>query len=207
MEREVFHIVQEYLNENKRFDISRISKKIQNYSKRNIININKEGIKVILQNLVKKKFIVEGSSLSRETILTNPTRKRIYNHVKKNPGTYFNQILKELRINNYLLVWHLDMLVKFHYINRVLYDNHNIYFVGDLKLEEVIVKYFTSKKKSREILQYLKENNWGISKTKISRELKMHSNTISRYLGQLEELKLIKKEQINKKNFYFLNSD
>ena len=50
-------------------------------------------------------------------------------------------------------------------------------------------------------------NEFGVNKTKISKELKMHPNTVSKYLNSLQEMQIITKERVGKKDLYFLNEN
>jgi predicted transcriptional regulator len=77
------------------------------------ININNRGIEEHLKSLVDKNLIVEGSKLSGYNILNNSKRKKIHEYIANNPGTYFNKIVKDLLLSNHVVVWHLNMLLKF----------------------------------------------------------------------------------------------
>ncbi len=120
-------------------------------------------------------------------------------------GTYFNRIIKELNLSNHIVVWHLSMLLKFNYVRKEVFDNHDIYFDSSLDFEGVKISYFTSKEKSKKIIDYLKSNNGGTTKTRLSETLKMHPNTITKYLNNLLEHNIIKKEKMANKTLYFLN--
>jgi predicted transcriptional regulator len=171
------------------------------------IDLNFRAIEKILGSLVKKKLIVEGTNLTRIDILKNKKRYQIYQFILKNPGVYFNKIVRELKINQSVVVWHINMLVRFDFIKKEEYMNHEIFF--DSKLESIDKKlsYYISKDKSKKIIEYLKTNNFGITKTHLSTDLGIHHNTISKYLENLEELNLIIKKKTSKKTLYFLNDD
>ncbi|KKM68071.1 hypothetical protein LCGC14_1464530, partial [marine sediment metagenome] len=47
----------------------------------------------------------------------------------------------------------------------------------------------------------------GITKTQLSKELKMHSTTISKYLKVLAQFGIIFKKKMSKRLIYFLNED
>ena len=55
--------------------------------------------------------------------------------------------------------------------------------------------------------EYLRINDYGITKTHLSADLGMHHNTISKYLKTLEEFNVIIKRKTVKKTLYFLNED
>lgn len=74
-----------------------------------------------------------------------------------------------------------------------------------MDFEGVKISYFTSKEKSKKIIDYLKTNNEGTTKTRLSEVLKMHPNTITKYLDSLLEHNIINKEKMSNKTLYFLN--
>lgn len=131
----------------------------------------------------------------------------IYNHISNNPGIYFYKIVKNLGLSNHVVIWHLNFLIKFNYIRKEIINNQKVYFTPNVKLKEVEKRYFSSRKRSQKILDYLKFNNQGVTKNQLSIELKIHSNTLSKYLESLEKLNLIVKEKMLKKTLYFLNND
>ena len=201
----VFSVVQEYLNKNRYFDVSEILPFIVSRFRMSSININMKGIEEILKSLVKKKIIVEGSKLSIDEILKNEKRKKIYDFILDNPGTYFYKIVTKLGISNHVVVWHLKMLQKFNFIKVEKFENHNVYFDAQFNVKNSKFAYITSKEKVKKIIVYLRENDYGISKSQLSNALKMHPNTISKYLKMLEQINMIIKKKVSKRVIYFLN--
>ena len=61
--------------------------------------------------------------------------------------------------------------------------------------------------KSKKIIEYLRSNDFGITKTHLSSDLGMHHNTISKYLKMLEEINVIVRKKTSKQTLYFLNED
>ncbi len=128
----VLTVVQEYLDKNRQFDLEKIISFIISRFRLSAINININGLKEILKSLIKKNLIVEGSKLSHDDILLNLKRLKIYNYILKNPGVYFNRIVKDLNLSNHIVIWHLNMLMRFNFIKEVVLDNHKIYFETNL---------------------------------------------------------------------------
>jgi predicted transcriptional regulator len=206
-EKIVLTVVKEYLNKNRYFNMNEILPFIHARFKMASININLRGIEEVLRILVKKKLLVEGSKLTKNDILKNDKRKKIYDYILKNPGTYFNRIVKSLELSNHVVIWHLSMLLKFNYIKTEKIDNHEIYFEFNFNLKNIKFNYFTSKDKSKQIIDYLKNNDIGITKTKISTDLKLHINTAIKYLDFLENFNVITRKILSKKTLYFLNEE
>jgi len=99
------------------------------------------------------------------------------------------------------------MLEDFNFIKRAQFENHEIYYTPKLKLEQIKTNFFYHKEKSRNIIKYLNANDTGITKTRLSNDLKMHPNTVAKYLKILEEYKIITKENHSNSTLFFLNED
>lgn len=204
-EKLILNVVEEYLNKNRYFDMSEILPFIISRFRMSSVDINIRRIGEILRTLVKKKYIVEGSKLINSDILKNLKRKQIFDYILENPGIYFNRLLKELRMTNHVVVWHLNVLVKFNFIKKEKFDNHDIYFDSKFDVKKSKFTYITSKDKSKKIINYLKKNDFGLTKTQLSKNLKMHPNTISKYLKLFEQFNIVVKKKASKRNIYFLN--
>ena len=206
-EKLVLNVIQEYLNKNRIFNMEEILPFITARFKMASININNRGIEDILKILVSKKLIIEGSKLYRDDLLLNRKRNLIYEFIVKNPGTYFNRIIKTLSLSNHVAIWHLEMLLKFDYIKKQKIENHNIYFDFTYRLRNTELKYFTSKEKSKLIIDYLKINNIGVPKTRLSKDLRLHFNTATKYLTFLEQFQVVAKRRLSGKTLFFLHDD
>ena len=74
-----------------------------------------------------------------------------------------------------------------------------------MSLDEVLPFYYKSKKKSRLILNYLREDNIGHTRTHLSGKLNIHSTTLKKYLDILEKYGFVIKEIFSNKVLYFLS--
>ena len=203
-EQIVLNIVHEYLNKNRQFVFEEILPYLNSRIRLSSVNISQEGVRKIVISLTNKKLIVEGSKLSKSEILNNKKRKDIYEFIIKNPGTYFNRIIQGLNLSNHIVVWHLNMLLKFEFITKEILENHEIYFDASSEFDDKKLKYVTSKEKSQKIISFMKNDNIGITKTHLSQELKMHMNTCAKYLDLLEKHDVIVKKKIDNNYLYFL---
>jgi len=203
-EKIILNIVHDYLDKNRQFTFEEILPYINSRIRLSSINISNQGVRNILKSLTNKKLIVEGSKLTKSEILNNKKRKDIYQFINENPGTYFNRIVHELNYSNHIVVWHLNMLLKFDFIIKEIIENHDIYFDANQEFEDMKPTYFTQKAKSQKIINFMKKDNLGITKTSLSQELNMHMNTLAKYLTLLEKYNVIVKKKIDKINLYFL---
>lgn len=206
-EKHILNIVQDYLSQNKYFNMQKIIPFIRANLKNLTIDLNSRAIEKHLSSLVKKKFIVEGTTLTQLDILHNKKRNQIYHFILKNPGVYINKIVRLLNISKQVVIWHINMLIKFNLVKKDEIENHEIYFDAKLSSGESKLSYLTSKSRSKKIIEYLRENNYGITKTRLSMDLVIHHTTISKYLNMLEDLNIIQKKRIDKQELYFLNEE
>ena len=204
-ERVVFEVVREYLDKNRIFEVNKILSFIKARFRMASVNITEDGIENLLYSLVKKKLLVEGSKLTSENIFENIRRKIIYDIIVQNPGMHLKKMVEGLEISFNVVIWHLNILQKFDYIKKAKIENKVIYFDSKLDFNEVKIYYFTSNDRSRKIIEYLKLNDFGITKTQLSAELSMHLSTITKFLSYLEEYNIILKETHANKTLYFLN--
>jgi len=201
----VFEVIQEYLMKYNSFNSSTIVPLIEaNFGKRNI-NINIQGIKESLKSLAKKRMIAEGSRLTKNDILLNSNRTMIHNFIKLNPGVHFNRIVKKVNLSIFTVEWHLKMLVKFEYLRREKIDNLECYFDLSIDSKEAEAFHFITREKYQKIIQYLKFNEEGYTKTHLSEELGMHYNTITKYTSKLEKLGVLIRKSHSNEVLFFLN--
>ncbi|MHA2392180.1 MAG: HTH domain-containing protein [Promethearchaeota archaeon] len=204
-EQTVLKIINEYLDKNRFFNVNDILPFISSRFAKSGININLNGIRAILKSLVDKNVIVEGSKLTRNEILSNFNRKKIFEYIQENPGTHFYDIVSNLDLNIPVVEWHLNILIKFMYISKEKIENTDAYFDVNVKSEDRIIIYFISKAKCKQIIDYLDENQEGITRYQISERLNMHSTTVTKYTDKLHEIGILIKKSLPNKTLYFLN--
>jgi predicted transcriptional regulator len=203
----VIGIINEYLDKNRTFEISKILPIISSRFAKSSHNINKNGIFEVLQSLARKKVIIEGSKFTKERVLSNQNRKNIYEYIGKTPGIYFNRLVKLLNLKPAIIEWHVNILIKFEFIKKEKIDNREAYFEFAYKFEQQELLHFLSREKYNKIIGYLSANTEGSTRTKMSKKLGMHPNTIKKYIKKLEEFKLVSKKKLSNKTLFFLNED
>ncbi|MBN1802228.1 MAG: hypothetical protein JW891_12020 [Candidatus Lokiarchaeota archaeon] len=201
-EKIIYETIQDYIGKNKIFEIERFLPIVLARFAKSSININKQGIKRHLQSLVKKRLIIEGSPLIKEDVLNNPNRKKLYDYLRLNPGKYIAQLQLELNLSHHVVVWHLRVLEKFQFIKRDSFDDHELYYDSKLDFHDVKIIYLISKNKK--IINYLKQNNIGVNKSQLSKELSMDLRTVDKNIEYLSKHDLISMEIIDNISLYFL---
>ena len=128
VEKLVLNIINEYLEQNRTFEIAKILPIISSRFVKSSFSINTEGILRHLENLVSKKVIVEGSKFTKEKILSNQNRKMIYELITKNPGIHMTNLSQKLKMKPAIIEWHINVLLKFACIIKQKIENRNAYY-------------------------------------------------------------------------------
>lgn len=202
----VLNLVHDYLSKNRYLEVNKIVPYLNAILSKSEPFLNKNGIKVVVSNLIKKNLLVDGSKLTRDDVLKNTNRLKIYNIIVNNPGIHLMNIINLLGMSIFLVKWHLNMLLKFNFVKRTNVENREIYY--DLNLSEKKAKFlhFMGRERTIKIIKYLKKNPNGLSKYRISKELRMHPNTISKYIHKLEELDILSRKDFSNKTLYMLKN-
>ncbi|MBY8992533.1 MAG: hypothetical protein KGD58_17440 [Candidatus Lokiarchaeota archaeon] len=206
-EKLVLDIIRDYLNKSRILDPETIVPFIQSRLKESSLYLTYYAIELILKSLLKQKLIVKASKLTHDDILKNEKRRNIFEFILEHPGTHFNKIVTILNLSGHVVVWHLNMLLKFSFVKKEVIDDHDVYSIPDVNIKTVELSYYISKKKSQTIINYLKQNDIGITKTKLSSALQMHINTVNKYLKILEDNEIVSTERHSNKSLYFLNDN
>lgn len=98
------------------------------------LKIPRKGLLRIIQFLINKKVLVEGSKYTRYEVLNNRYRRNLYRFLTSYLGAHFS-IIRKVTIpdsSNNLgssgqLIWHLEMLIKFNYIKKIKIKNYTIF--------------------------------------------------------------------------------
>ena len=123
--KRVIEIAEEILSENKVLNVETL----YNVAKKSL-KIPRNGLLFIIQFLINNKILIEGSKFSRETVLSNVVRNRIYRYIRMNPGVHFSilrkKTLSEEAGSSGQLVWHLGMLINFNYIKKIKVGHYSV---------------------------------------------------------------------------------
>ena len=153
--KQVVEIAEEILNENKILNIDTLY-----YRAKKRLKIPRKGLNAIIQFLINNKILVDRSKFTRRTVLSNSTRKIIYNFILSNVGSHFS-LIKKIGISSDIagspgeLIWHLDMLIKFNYIKKLKVKNYTVFLPSNVDNESGIIYFFLQDDLYRKILNHL----------------------------------------------------
>jgi len=91
--KRVLKIAEEIMNSNKVLNIENL----YNIAKR-ALKIPRKGLLRIIQFLINKKILIEGSKYSKKTVLSNQIRNNIYKLIKKKGAVHFSHIKRKMQI-------------------------------------------------------------------------------------------------------------
>ena len=130
----VIEVAEEILSENKILN----TELLYNIAKRRL-KLPRKGLLSIIQFLLDKKILVEGSRFTKESVLSSPYRNNIYNFIRAHLGAHFSIIRRKAfpEIEGKTesagqLIWHLEMLIKFNYIKKVKFKKYTIFIPIEL---------------------------------------------------------------------------
>ncbi len=206
-ESEVLTLVEEFVNQNRVCYKPDLVSFIKNRNFQGANGLNHNGITHILDSLVAKYVIVEGSKITKNTSLSNLNRSSIYEEIKNNPGVYLNKLSKNLGLSIFLTNWHLNILLRFNMIRKQEFNKHIAYFDSGLPSENDYILQVISRAKCSELIEFLKLNSNGCTKSQIAKTLRMHHTTVNKYLEILIENQLANLKIVNNRKGYCLNGE
>jgi len=153
--KQVIEIAEEMLDENKILNIDTLY-----YRAKKRLKIPSKGLKAIIQILINNRILVNRSKFTKRTLLSNTTRKMIYNFIRSNLGSHFS-LIKKVGISSDMagspgeLIWHLDMLIKFNYVKKLKVKNYTIFLPIDVDDESGIIYFFLRDDLYRKIITHV----------------------------------------------------
>lgn len=203
IESAVYQHLQEELSKNQQFSMkSSLPKLFKKLDKK----YSQKDITAAVTSLMKKKFIIKGSSLSRADILDNSTRKELFKYIQVNPGAYNRLIRRELNLGSNEFNWHIGMLLKFEFIKKVEFNRRFGFFENRSFMDHEYDLFLLQNEKVKGIIDQLERNEGTVSQ--IAANIDMHYSTVRKYMKELQERNIvIMKELPDKKISHFVVND
>ncbi len=203
--KRVLEIAEEIMNKNKILNIENL----YNLAKKQL-KIPKSGLISIIQFLINKKILIEGSKFSKETVLSNRLRYNIFRFIKNNGAVHYSlirKILKDDQTNNLVgsgqLVWHLEMLLKFEYIKKIKVGNYSVFLPFEMDKEMGVLYFLIRDKINRKIVKLLIEQE-SIKKSEVYKQINENrENVYYRINNLIAHNLLLVKEELD--NFIYIN--
>ncbi len=195
--KQVLEIAEEILNDKKILNIDTLY-----YRAKKRLKIPRKGLNTIIQFLINSKILVNRSKFTRRTVLSNSTRKIIYNFIQNNIGSHFS-LIKKLGISKDLtgspgeLIWHLDMLIKFNYIKKLKLKNYAIFIPFDIDDESGKIYFLLQDELYGKIITQFISND-SLDRSQIYRSIGESRETIYYRIKNLIEFQILEVLDENK---------
>jgi len=150
-----------------------------------------------------------GSTLTKETILNNYHRARIFITIEQNPGIHFSKLTKLLQLSNGQTHWHLTCLRNFEMIKTVKEKNYKTYYPNyGILFDNIDTSQLVAlKNKTRNAIYQEICTNPSITQSHLQEILQISQSTIAYHLIILEQENLISIQRKGVKRFYFSVED
>ena len=155
----------------------------------------------VVRDLHQMKYIVPGKQLFKEDILTNETRRKIYEYILANPGAHEREIRTAFELGSYMAYRHLTLLENFGFIRKKTYQNKSVHFPIDFneaQEQNVLLLRHELSKKVYECIQ----DNEELRLTDLKEILQVPYSTLQSHLDPLVEGGVIKKIKKGTTTFY-----
>ncbi len=188
----VIEIAQEIISDNRVLD----TETLYNIAK-NRLQIPHRGLLRIIQFLINKKILVEGSKFTKDLVLNNVNRKRIYNFITSHIGVHFSIIKKVLfdaesdkSGSTGQLLWHLKMLIKFNYIKKIRFKKYTLFIPVEIDHKVGIIFFLLRDKINKKIVNLL-INEQKVEKSEIYKHINEQRELVYYRINDLTDHEII----------------
>jgi predicted transcriptional regulator len=170
----------------------------------------RKGLLSIIQLLINKKVLVEGSKYTRDEVLNNKYRLNLYRFLTSDLGVHFSTIRKHIITDNSgtlgssgQLIWHLEMLIKFNYIKKIKIKNYTVFLPYEID-DEIGLIYFILRDEIYQKIISLLISNEELKRSEVHKLVNEKRETVYYRINNLIEFNIIKLSGDN--NSLVLNS-
>ncbi len=174
------------------------------------LKLPRKGLLSIIQLLINKKVLVEGSKYTRDEVLNNKYRFNLYRFLTSYLGAHFSTIRKQIITDSGgnlgssgQLIWHLEMLIKFNYIKKIKVKNYTVFLPYEIDDEIGSIYFILHDEIYLKIIQLLL-NNEKLKKSEVHKLINEKRETVYYRINNLIEFNIIKLS--GDKNYLVLNS-
>lgn len=158
------------------------------------LRIPRNGLLKIIQLLIDRNILVDGSRFTRESVLSNKMRNLIYEIIHTDLGIHFSEIKRQIdavsEISIGQLIWHIKMLLKFNLIKKLKFKNYTIFLPMDIKDQLGVVYFLLRDNINFNILKLLSEKD-SIQKSHLYEDLKEEREKVYYHLKTLKNNNII----------------
>jgi len=189
----VIEIAKEVINNNNVLD----TELLYSLAKRRL-KFPRKGLLSIIQLLINKKVLVEGSKYTRGEVLNNKYRFNLYRFLTSYLGAHFSIIRKHIITDSSgtlgssgQLIWHLEMLIKFNYVKKIKIKNYTIFLPYEIGDEIGLLHFVLRDEIYLKIIQLLLSNE-KLKRSEVHKLVDEKRETIYYRINNLIEFKITK---------------
>jgi len=149
-----------------------------------------EEIERAIWKLISKKYIVNGTKITKTVVLENKNRQEMLRLIFNKPSIHIRDIRSALNIGAYLTAWHLQILEKFGFIRKKTEKNQILVFPAHLKEEYEDVFRVLNDETVFEINEFIFERE-SVYLSEIIEKFKFDAKTAQSYLNVLSSVNLV----------------
>ena len=171
----------------------------------------RKGLLSIIQLLINKKVLVEGSKYTKDEVLNNKYRFNLYRFLTSHLGAHFSTIRKQIITDSSgtlgssgQLIWHLEMLIRFNYIKKIKIKNYTVFLPYEIDDEIGVLHFVLRHEIYLKIIQLL-INNEELKRSEVHKFVDEKRETIYYRINNLIEFNIIELSGDN--NSLILNSN
>jgi len=134
----------------------------------------------------------------------NMTRERIFTFIRMNPGCYFSEIKRALRLNNGSLTYHLKILEKRQLVSHKMYGKFKYFFIQGTRVDDDWKDVITRK---QEKVYQLIATRPGLIQREIIEKSHLKRRTVNRIVSKLQREGRVMVKKVGRENHYFINEE
>jgi len=195
-EKKVFMLAKELMKKHYILD----TEKLYLQSNKEMKDETPNTVRVAIKGLISKRVLFDGAAMTRDDVLSNETRHRMFEIICTRPGIHISAIRTILDKDSRTILFDLNVLARFGFVRCVSINNNKIYFESSFPNENDVLYYYMQKDKARDIVIAILENpSVSLDDLGTIFSNSMSLKTLSRKIQILLENKLLTaKYEINK---------
>lgn len=142
----------------------------------------------------------------KDEILENNNRRKIYQVLEKNPGTYLRELQRIMNMPLATVEYHIDYMTRKKLIFAETEDHHKRYYTKPLDPTDKKLLPALRQKRMREIVLITLANK-KVKYQTLADNLKLPHSTLSLYLKHLTEKNILTREKIGYETLYTVQNE
>jgi len=125
---------------------------------REIKDVAPETIRTAIKMLLSKNILFDGAAMTKDEVLGNETRHRIFEIIYRRPGIHYSGIKALAETDSRSLSFHLNVLGRFGFVRFEQMNNNKAYYEISSPRECDILFYYMQKEDARDIFKVVLEH-------------------------------------------------